>query len=170
MNCSRRELALLLPALVGSSAVAAQQSNAPNSPTAPNGRGSAGPPPVLKTKAFKYKDLKPEGTGARTLVTTVNGVTTHGLPLEMHLSDLGPRLAPGPPHQNPKEEILIVLEGMLDVELFGTSKEYGLPPEKGGGQVTRIEAGSMVYISSMDMQGLRNPGPTRCRYYVLTIG
>ena len=60
-------------------------------------------------------------------MTTVNGVTTHGLPLEMHLSDLGPRLAPGPPHQNPKEEILIVLEGMLDVELFGTSKEYGLP-------------------------------------------
>ena len=60
MNCSRRELALLLPALVGSSAVAAQQSNAPNSPTAPNGRGSAGPPPVLKTKAFKYKDLNPK--------------------------------------------------------------------------------------------------------------
>ena len=103
-------------------------------------------------------------------MTTLNGVTTHGLPLEMHLSDLGPGLAPHPPHQNPKEEILIVLEGMLDVELFGTSKEYGLPPEKGGGQVTRIEAGSMVYISSMDMQGLRNPGPTRCRYYVLTIG
>ena len=127
MNCSRRELALLLPALVAGSAVAAQQANPASSPTAPNGRGAAGPPEVLKTKALKYKDLHPGGAGARTLVTTLNGVTTHGLQLEMHLSDLGPGLAPHPPHQNPKGEILIVLEGMLDVELFGTSKEYGLP-------------------------------------------
>jgi quercetin dioxygenase-like cupin family protein len=156
--------------LAAGSAVAAQQANTPTAPTAPRGRGSNAPPEVLKTKAMKYADLKPSGTGARTLASIVNGVTTRGLQLEMHLSDLGPGLAPHPPHQNVKEEILIVIEGMLDVELFGKVREYGLPPEKGGGQVTRLEPGGVAYMSSNDMHGWRNPGTTTCRYMVLTIG
>ena len=42
-------------------------------------QGASGPPEVLRTKAIKYAALKPSGTGARTLASIINGVTTRGL-------------------------------------------------------------------------------------------
>ena len=46
--------------------------------------------------------------------------------------------------------------GMLDVTIEG--------------KVTRVTAGSVVYVNSNEEHGWKNPGPERAQYFVMAIG
>ena len=86
----------------------------------------------------------------------LNGETHSGFAVELHMTELGPGQAPHPPHKHVHEELLMLQTGMLDVTL--------------GGQTTRVNAGSVVFLASNDEHGWRNPGPEHARYFVIALG
>ena len=117
-------------------------------------------PVVLNATTWNYKEmergLKLEGTSPRQMAIFMDGITTRGLKLEMHLSDLGPGLSPHAPHQHVNEELILVLDGTLEIELDG--------------QKTTLGPGSVAYVASNVRHAMRNVGTTNARYIPLTIG
>jgi quercetin dioxygenase-like cupin family protein len=158
VNYSRRDLAILLPALAAASAEA-QDTKAKNGAK----KEPAAPPQVLKTQAWEYKDMKPEGTGVRPAVTVFSGITTRGQQLNIHLSELGPGAAPHPPHVHANEELVFIVEGTLEFDLDGKEGEFG------HGQLKRVGPGSIALMASMVPHAWHNVGTTRARYYVLAV-
>ena len=75
MDCSRRDLALLLPA------VAAAQEKTPSKP-------------MLPSKTYRYEDLPVKENGQNKGRAVLNGLTHSNFPVELHLTELGPGQAP----------------------------------------------------------------------------
>ena len=134
MNCARRDLALLLPAL----AAAEPQDK------------------TLPTKIYKYEDLPARASGQNHSRAVLNGENHSGIPIELHMTELGPGQAPHPPHHHVHEEILMLRTGSLDITI--------------GGQTTRVTPGSIVYVASGQEHGWKNPGATPAEYFVLALG
>src|ERR1041385_6005204 len=89
MKLTRRDLSWLAPAL------AAAQTK------------QATPKPMLKSKVHKFEDLpvKPNGENRGRAVFDVK--THAGYPVELHITELGPGLAPHAPHHHVHEEIVM---------------------------------------------------------------
>jgi len=99
MTCSRRDLALLLPA------VAAAQEK-PQSPK-------------LASKVFRYEDLPVKENGQNKQRAVLTGATHSGFVVEMHMTELGPGQAPHAPHKHVHEEMVMLQTGQLDVTIEG---------------------------------------------------
>jgi mannose-6-phosphate isomerase-like protein (cupin superfamily) len=97
MKYSRRDLALLIPALA-----AAQQ-----------------PPKGLPSRVFKYDDLPVRINGENKSRAVMKGETHSGFPIELHMTELGPSQAPHGPHKHVHEELLMLKDGSLDVTISG---------------------------------------------------
>jgi len=97
MNYSRRDLALLIPALA-----AAQQ-----------------PPKGLPSRVFKYEDLPVRVNGENKSRAVMKGETHSGFQIELHMTELGPGQAPHGPHKHVHEELLMLKDGSLDVTIGG---------------------------------------------------
>lgn len=113
--------------------------------------------PALPSKTYKYEDLpvRPSGNGQNKSRPVLDGKTHTGFRVEMHETELGPGLAPHPPHQHVHEEMVIVNEGTIEVTI--------------GTAVSQLGPGSVAYVESNIEHGWRNIGKTRARYYVLTL-
>ncbi len=98
MEFSRRDVALLLPALA-----AAQEQK----------------PERLQSKVYEYDDLPVKANGQNKGRAVLNGVTHGGFPVELHITELGPGQAPHAPHQHAHEEIVMLRRGSLDVTIEG---------------------------------------------------
>lgn len=105
MKSSRRELALLLPALA-----AAQD------------RDGAGPMP---SAALRYESIPARNNGPITVRQMLKGATHTGFPIDLHETELPPGQAPHAPHQHIHEEILLIREGLLDVSIGGATTRLG---------------------------------------------
>jgi quercetin dioxygenase-like cupin family protein len=104
MKPTRRELALLVPALAAINAKA--QSDA------------------LPSKAYQFDDLpvKAGGTGNLNKTRPVLKGTLHsGFALEVHETELPPGGAPHPAHRHVHEEMFVVLEGSVDFTVNGVT-------------------------------------------------
>jgi mannose-6-phosphate isomerase-like protein (cupin superfamily) len=99
MDCSRRKLALLLPALA---ATAAAQSS-----------------PGLSSRALKYEDLPVKANGPNNSRAVLDGRTHTGYPIELHMTELGPEQMPHAAHKHVHEEMLMLRTGNLDVTIEG---------------------------------------------------
>jgi quercetin dioxygenase-like cupin family protein len=99
MICSRRQLALLLPAL-------AAGQNQPQKT-------------MLPSKSFKYEDLPVKENGQNKQRAVLNGATHSGFVVETHLTELGPGQAPHAPHKHVHEEMVMLQTGLLDVTIEG---------------------------------------------------
>jgi quercetin dioxygenase-like cupin family protein len=73
--------------------------------------------------------------------------------LDIHVTTLNPGQASHPPHQHANEELVIVKEGTLDVFI--------------NGQWQRTGPGSVIFIASNELHGVRNPGPGPAMYHVV---
>jgi mannose-6-phosphate isomerase-like protein (cupin superfamily) len=102
MNCTRRALAFLFPALA-----AAQQSQ----PPAQTG--------TLPSKAFPLGELSARQSGTIKLYQILTGNTHTGYRVDLHESDLPGGGVPHPPHRHVHEELLFVREGELEVVING---------------------------------------------------
>ena len=142
MTHSRRDLSLLLPALAAA-LTDTEQSQAQDKKTLPS-------------KAYVYEDLPAKANGANTGRAVFDGVTHSGYPLELHMTELGPGQSPHPPHKHLNEEALMLRSGELDATF--------------GGKTTRVTAGSIIYIASMEEHGWKNPGPGKAEYFVIAFG
>ena len=136
MKYSRRDLSFLLPAL----AAAARADEA-----AP-----------VQSHVYRYGDLPVKKNGENETRQVLDCATHGGFHVDLHLTGLGPGMAPHPPHKHAHEEVLMLQSGQLDVTIDSTT--------------TRIEAGSVVWTASNQQHGWRNPGPGRAQYFVIALG
>ena len=116
MELSRRDLALLLPA------VAAAQEKKPR---------------TLESKVYKYEDLPVKENGQNKGRAVLSGVTHGGFPVELHMTELGPGQAPHAPHQHAHEEIVMLRRGNLDVTIEGNTTRIT------AGSVASVASGQM---------------------------
>jgi quercetin dioxygenase-like cupin family protein len=107
VNYSRRDLSVLLPALMAATATAAE-------------------PATLPSKAFVFEDLPVRNTGtANHSRAMLNGLTHSGFPVEMHQTELAPGSEPHPPHHHVHEEMILVREGTMEVTISGKVTKIG---------------------------------------------
>ncbi|HLJ13924.1 MAG TPA: cupin domain-containing protein [Bryobacteraceae bacterium] len=132
MTYSRRQLPLFLTALAAAEAPAQSAS--------------------LPSKVYKFEDLPVRGKTR----PVFRGDTHAGVPIELHITELGPGERPHPPHHHLHEEILLLKDGTLEVTISG--------------KVSSIGPGSVVYAASNEEHGWRNIGNRSAMYFVLAIG
>jgi quercetin dioxygenase-like cupin family protein len=83
------------------------------------------------------------------------GTNASGFDIEMHETVLGAGVETHPPHRHEHEEIVIVVEGSLDVHLEGKT-EIG-------------ETGSVLFFGSNQAHTVRAAGTFPCRYYFVKL-
>jgi mannose-6-phosphate isomerase-like protein (cupin superfamily) len=106
MDYSRRELCVLLPALLAARAQAA------------NGQ-------VLPSKVYNFEKLPAKASDGNTFRAILQGVTHEGYHLELHETDLAAGSMPHPPHHHAHEEIFLIREGTLAVTINGEASNFG---------------------------------------------
>ena len=104
MNCSRRDLALMLPAL---GAVAS----------------AADAPARLSSEVYVFENLPVRHSGKLDFRQIVNGRTVDGCAVSVHESALSPGSEPHPPHHHNGEEMFLMLQGTLEVTINGKSSQ-----------------------------------------------
>jgi len=105
MRLSRRDLALLLPALAGENAMAQQQ------------QLKALPSKVYHSSKLPYDgDVKKKGR------QFMDGVEHAGFHLEMHETILGAGVQTHDPHKHEHDEIVILVEGMAEAWIEGKTE------------------------------------------------
>jgi mannose-6-phosphate isomerase-like protein (cupin superfamily) len=154
VNHSRRELAALLPMLA---AMAKAQQPAGKK------RGPSGPLPVLQSKVY---DVMPKSIDTDIMKehTFFHGVTTRGQAVELKFRELAPGHPPHPPHKHVTEEIIMLVEGTMEVELNGTDGQFGT------GERTTIGPGGVIFDASNVVHGMRNTGDTWAKYWAISLG
>lgn len=85
----------------------------------------------------------------------LNGVTTRGQRLSVHISELAPGEAPHPPARQPHEEIIVIREGTLEVTLDG--------------KPTVLGPGSVIFSAFNELNGWKNVGKTVAQHYVISL-
>jgi len=106
MKCTRRELAIVLPALLASASRAAEKRR-------------------LAAKAYRFEDLPARANGENRFHSVLEGETHTGFAIELHESDLGPGRMPHASHHHEHEEIFLVREGTLEVDIAGEKTRLG---------------------------------------------
>jgi quercetin dioxygenase-like cupin family protein len=141
---SRRDLNLLVPAL----AAVAARAQEPKPTQEPK-------PAALDTKLYHDKQIPYTGDDKKKGRRFFDGVTHTGYHIEMHETILGPGAETHPPHKHEHEEIVIVMEGTMEMYNEGKTEV--------------AETGSVCYFGSNQMHSSRNAGTAPCRYYVLEL-
>ncbi len=140
MKCSRRDLSVLLPALLGAGkADAADEDKLLPTMTVNRDEGA-----VTKFNASLQRRY-------------FRGLTHEKVPVQLHETELPPGEGPHPPHKHAHEEMILIREGTMEVFIEGR-------PNK------KITPGGWVYVAANELHGWHNAGNTRARYFVLAIG
>jgi quercetin dioxygenase-like cupin family protein len=134
---TRRDLNLLLPLLASSAALAEDKKKLPSA-------------------TFKFEELPVKVGGENRTRAVLNGATHKGSAVEIHLTELGPGMAPHAPHRHPHEEMVLVQYGELDVTISGNT--------------TRLTPGSVAFVASNEEHGWKNPTTARTQYFVIALG
>ena len=108
MEFSRRELCLLVPALLAA-APAALPADAE----------------TLPPKIYPFSELTGHGHGGAETWPVLNGLTHSGFHIELHETQLAPGARPHPPHHHVHEEIFLIREGNVTVTINGKSTAIG---------------------------------------------
>jgi quercetin dioxygenase-like cupin family protein len=135
VNYSRRDVSLLFTALAA---------------------GAAAQNAALPSKTFRFEDLPVRANGPNKSRALLKGETHSGYALEMHMTELGPGMAPHPPHHHVHEEAIFIHEGTLEVTILGKSVKLG--------------PGSVAYLASGQEHGWKNVGSGPALYLVLELG
>jgi uncharacterized cupin superfamily protein len=110
----------------------------------------------LPSKIYAFDDLPAKKKGSNTSRAVLRGTIHDGCPLEVHITELGPGMAPHPPHHHGHDEMVIIRQGTLDVMIKGEHRTAG--------------PGSVVFFSSGDEHGFKNAGNNNAMYYVIALG
>jgi len=105
MMLTRRELTLLMPALLATQV--------------PAGTGGA------VSETFRMEDISPSRNGPLTSRQMLRTQTHSGYRLDLHESELPAGMAPHDPHQHVHEELLLIRVGTLDVTTGGKTTRLG---------------------------------------------
>jgi quercetin dioxygenase-like cupin family protein len=113
------------------------------------------PAPKLASAVLEWSELPPKSTPVGERRDFVDGPTATFANFECHATTLNPGEAPHGAHRHADEEVIIVKDGVVEVTINGRSRLAG--------------PGSLVFIASNDLHGLRNTSAARATYHVLRI-
>src|SRR5580692_12548958 len=82
-------------------------------------------PASLPSGTFAFDDLPVKKNGANSSRAVLKGAMHDGCPLEMHISELAPGLAPHPPHHHGHDEMIIVRQGTIAATVNGATTTAG---------------------------------------------
>ena len=137
MKYTRRDLSLLLPLLAAADAPAQK--------------------PALTSKTYAFDELPVKTTkNGGSSRAVLNGAIHDGCPLEMHITELAPGMAPHPPHHHGHDEMVIIRQGTLAVMI--------------NGKTTTLGPGSVAFAASGEEHGWKNIGNDKAMYYVIAMG
>jgi mannose-6-phosphate isomerase-like protein (cupin superfamily) len=156
MRYSRRDLSLLLPAFAAAAVTGRAQSGSGKQAAAPAAEGGVEKLPVMKTKAYLYKDIPDTINGKNKSKRMFTAKTHTGFKMESHMSDIAPGEVNHPPHMHLREEMMLVRIGTMELTIAGTP--YRLGP------------GDVGVIGSNEMHNAKNVGTTRAEYFIVNIG
>ena len=107
MNCTRRDLAFVLPALMPIDAT--------------------GETAVLPSRAYAFDTLpvKTNAANHMEIRDVFRGKTETGCPLALHISTLPVGQMPHPPHHHVHEELMLIKQGRLQFTISGQSSTVG---------------------------------------------
>jgi mannose-6-phosphate isomerase-like protein (cupin superfamily) len=153
MQCTRRDLGLLLPSLVAAGATLADAQQSAPPAIADNAVEKL---PVMRTQHFKYDELAVTTNGQNRQRRMFTAKTHTGFKIESHQSDIAPGEVNHPPHQHLREEMMLIREGVMELTIAG--KAYRLGP------------GDVGVIGSNELHNAKNVGTTRATYFIVNIG
>jgi quercetin dioxygenase-like cupin family protein len=146
---SRREVVMMLPAMAAAqAALAAEGTPSPQTPPGP----LATP---LPAKVYHSAEVPYKGDATKKARRFFYGPEQSGYNLEMHETVLGPGVETHPPHTHAHQEIIILVEGTVQVFMDG--------------RTDTVEAGSVIFYAPDRPHNLRNVGTVPCRYYVVEL-
>ena len=152
MTWSRREVFTMLPALaVAQAALAEQAAPASQTAQAPQGPQTS----VLPATIYHSAEIPYKGDAKKKARRFFYGPENSGYNLEMHETVLGPGVETHPPHTHGHQEIIILVEGTVEVSM--------------NGRTDTVEAGSVIFYEPDKPHNLRNTGTVPCRYYVVEL-
>ncbi len=106
--------------------------------------------------AFPFEDQPVRKNGDGKSRQILSGKTHIGFLVDLHASEMPPGGVPHPPHHHEHEEMFLVREGTMEITIEGST--------------TKLTPGSVAYIASNEMHGVRNVGKTTAQYFVLALG
>lgn len=152
MTMTRRDVVMMLPALAAAHAAHAGQGAAQAQAAA----GAQGPQTTpLPAKVYHSSAIPYKGDERKKARRFFYGPEQSGYNLEMHETVLGPGVETHPPHTHRHQEIIIVIEGTVQVSMDG--------------KTDTVEAGSVIFYDPDKPHNLRNTGTTPARYYVVEL-
>ena len=107
---------------------------------------------LMASAAFDWNSIEAKPTEAGSFRKFFESPTPTLELLECHVTTLNPGLASHPPHQHPEEEVIVIREGTVEVLINGDWK--------------RVGPGSVVFMASNVLHGLRNVGESPAVYHV----
>lgn len=109
--------------------------------------------PTMRSMVFDYTELEPHATDVGQYRQICMQPTATLDQLEAHITTLNPGLMSHQPHQHPNEEVIILTEGELEVFQNGNRR--------------RIGPGSVMFMASNELHGVKNVGDKPATYYVV---
>jgi XRE family transcriptional regulator, regulator of sulfur utilization len=109
---------------------------------------------VMQSSAFDWNAVPAKATDVGEVREFFRAPTATLPELELHVTTLNPGLASHPPHRHAHEELFIVKEGTVEVLVNGDWKKLG--------------PGSVGFNGSDQLHGIRNPGPGKASYHVIS--
>jgi quercetin dioxygenase-like cupin family protein len=137
---------MMLPALAAAQAAQADQG-------APAPQGPQTTP--LPARVYHSGEIPYKGDEKKKARRFFYGPEHSGYNLEMHETVLGPGVETHPPHTHEHQEIIVLVEGTVQVSMDG--------------RTDTVEAGSVIFYEPDRPHNLRNIGTTPCRYYVVEL-
>jgi len=142
MALTRREACMMIPALMAATA----SYGADEKPHSTE---------VLKSAIYNFKDLHVIKSADHNTYPMFEGKTHTGMAVQLHETELLLGAQPHPPHRHPAEEIFLVREGTVEVTIDGKRSD--------------LTGGSVAYIASNALHGIRNVGNQPARYFVMQM-
>ncbi|MGH9591461.1 MAG: cupin domain-containing protein [Bryobacteraceae bacterium] len=137
---TRRDLALVLPALGLLGGVPAGAQALPN-----------------HSQAFPFDALPVrKSSGGAATRPVFHGKLPTGEMVELHETTLMPGQMPHPAHKHVHTELMLIREGTVTFILAGRSEQIG--------------PGGVAYAASGELHGLKNNGTVPANYFVIAIG
>lgn len=110
----------------------------------------------MPSNTLRHEDIPPRKSGVIQSRQMFKGGTRSGYQIDLHETELPAGEAPHPPHRHVHEELLLIRDGLLDVNI--------------GGKTARLGPGSVAYLASNQEHGWRNAGTTPAKYFVIALG
>jgi XRE family transcriptional regulator, regulator of sulfur utilization len=142
MSLTRRDLCAMIPAVVIPAILPFEASAQQDS--------------ALPSAMYPFERLPVQRTNDAQFREVLKGKLATGESFEVHETMLPPGVAPHPPHRHAHSEMWLIREGTVELNVNGAT--YHLGP------------GSVGFVRSNDLHGIKNTGTAAAAYFVVEIG